>query len=302
MVWAGSIIVVAASLATPGTGLAAIFVVNDPGAARDVDGCVPPDGICDTNDEMPGLQCTLEAALHNARCLPGPDHILFDVGGSDVLLSTVWAPDGDVTIDGGERKPRICFSGEFQPGGDNLVLRNLVISSREFTFIAGQTGLTVENVRFTKDPECSVNAGRVEVSVLSRTGLRFERNVVDGGLIVMGDDGVILNNRVGTDAGGASTLDAEGAADARLTITGNRNRVENNVVVQTLHIFGDHNTILRNSIGIDGAGAQALENASFEDPYARAVRVDGISNRLESNAILRPVLNRVYFENRRFLG
>lgn len=66
-----------------------VFIVNTTGDESDAD---LSDGICDTDLDEPGNQCTLRAAIEQANHNPGSDRIIFDIPGTSNPVLQIESP------------------------------------------------------------------------------------------------------------------------------------------------------------------------------------------------------------------
>jgi len=215
------------------------FTVNQSGSADDASG---GDGVCDSNLQLAGHQCTLHAAIQQANLNPGADYIGFQVDYVDIGESL---PDiiDPVTIEGkvGGTGRAVWIDGSTNGMGmdvdaGNSAIRNLVINGAMDPdvegYYAGNSGLSL-----------NYNGS----NIVEGCWFGIDRN---GSLAKPNFSGLAIHDSSSNTIGGSDQR-------ARNVISGNR--------AHGMSIEGssNNNTVTGNYIGADSLGYNPVSNQVF---------------------------------------
>ncbi len=226
----------------------ATFVVNSGGSEGDDD---PSDGVCDTDKDVPGIVCTLHAAVEQANATPGMDTIEFSVSTVDIGDGVPRATD-PLVIDGsgggagGRVELTRSAAGGAGPWIDagGSVIRGLVINGAvdqaSPPYYSGNSGISLDdnggnrvenNYIGTNAAGSQAKANFTGISIHDSSENTIggeqvsQRNVISGnaagGLEIVGGgarDNVVKGNLIGTDALGSQSV-GNGAAGLFITYT-----------------------------------------------------------------------------------
>ena len=128
------------------TAGATTFVVNLSGPQNDADSL---DGLCDTDKQAAGSQCTLAAAMSQANFIAGTTTILFDVASAQAPESGLPNLVNPVVMDG-TSQGRVEISGDgIRGSGGNSVFRGLVVNDdfldEGFLGASGSAGVSLDD-------------------------------------------------------------------------------------------------------------------------------------------------------------
>ena len=266
------------------TGPVRTFTVNSTGDELDAD---LGDDACDVDLETAGQQCTLWAALQQARSSEGLDRIDFEV--SKISPAEGFPSGGPVVIDG-TSMGRVEIDGSGANHGFSIVdagsvIRGLAIHSLTFSAIQIQRGGNsfVEGNFLGTDVTGTQNRGNGNWGIVigfsapkNTIGGTMEeaRNVISGnenpGVFIQSDENKVLGNFIGTDVTGTVALGNSHGVDIKResnneiggATAGAGNLISGNGSRGVVVTEGAECTLIQgNLVGTDITGGVALANS-----------------------------------------
>jgi len=283
---------------------AATFIVNLTSDGNDSN---PGDGRCDSLT-LPGIQCTLRAAIQEANALAGTETITFNIGAGDpsiTPLTPLPAITSQVVIDGNTGGAvRVQLVGSSAGGADGLLLdvgsggsqiRSLIIRNfANYGIVIRANGNTVQNCFIGTDGASNQGNGLDGIIISGGADNLIGGNTTGTGNIITGNNGngltifglTATGNRVqGNTIGaflfvpggnGSSGVNIDGAPGNTIggTETSARNVISGNKAngVLIIHADASGNQLQGNYIGTNNTGTAALGNT------LEGVRINGGSN------------------------